>query len=556
MNSVVPPRRHSITFRMTMAVCVFVILFLSLLALLSMNYFKRELKQSISAQQMTLMSVISHEIDQKNLAAQKGIVAISQEVTPDMVKDPDTAQRFLDNHPDSKVHFDNGLFLFSRDGRIIAESPYLANRRGRDISFREFYKNTISTGKPVISAPFISTHTPGAPAVMFTAPIRDRDGTLIAILGGGLNLLRDNFLGELSRTRIAKSGYIYLFASDRTMIMHPDQSRIMAKDVPPGANKLFDKALSGYDGIEENVTSKGLHALTSVKHLQSADWIVGGNYPLSEAYEPIYRAQKYCIAAIIISAILTILVIRWMMGRYTNALVLFAQHVKDISSKKGAERLFLPGTRDEIGILAGVFNTMIQEHDYKSEELHHLSNHDSLSGLYNRSYFDEELKRLSSSRITPISVVMIDIDDLKVCNDKYGHSVGDALIKATSQVLLDSFRVEDAVARIGGDEFAVFLPGVDAELAQCAMKRVRSLASRYETLVEGIPMSISLGYATVDNPADLPEAIKLADQQMYLDKLSRKALKEPEQRSLFDNEIPIPTQGGSTNEWQKSTTTT
>ena len=539
-----------------MAVCVFVILFLSLLALLSMNYFKRELKQSISAQQMTLMSVISHEIDQKNLAAQKGIVAISQEVTPDMVKDPDTAQRFLDNHPDSKVHFDNGLFLFSRDGRIIAESPYLANRRGRDISFREFYKNTISTGKPVISAPFISTHTPGAPAVMFTAPIRDRDGTLIAILGGGLNLLRDNFLGELSRTRIAKSGYIYLFASDRTMIMHPDQSRIMAKDVPPGANKLFDKALSGYDGIEENVTSKGLHALTSVKHLQSADWIVGGNYPLSEAYEPIYRAQKYCIAAIIISAILTILVIRWMMGRYTNALVLFAQHVKDISSKKGAERLFLPGTRDEIGILAGVFNTMIQEHDYKSEELHHLSNHDSLSGLYNRSYFDEELKRLSSSRITPISVVMIDIDDLKVCNDKYGHSVGDALIKATSQVLLDSFRVEDAVARIGGDEFAVFLPGVDAELAQCAMKRVRSLASRYETLVEGIPMSISLGYATVDNPADLPEAIKLADQQMYLDKLSRKALKEPEQRSLFDNEIPIPTQGGSTNEWQKSTTTT
>ena len=133
-----------------------------------------------------------------------------------------------------------------------------------------------------------------------------------------------------------------------------------------------------------------------------------------------------------------------------------------------------------------------------------------------------------AGRIAPVSVVMIDIDDLKVCNDKYGHSVGDALIKATAQILHDSFRLTDAVARIGGDEFAVLLPGVDAEHAQIAMQRVRSLASKYETMVEGIPMSLSLGYATVDNPAELPEAIKSADQQMYLNKLARKVEKESE----------------------------
>jgi diguanylate cyclase (GGDEF)-like protein len=375
---------------------------------------------------------------------------------------------------------------------------------------------------------------------------------------GGMNLLQNNFLGDLSHTRIGASGYLFLLSSDRRIIMHPDRSRAMTDEVPPGANKLLDRAVEGFEGVEENVNSRGLRALATFKHLQTTGWIVGANYPLAEAYKPFYRAQKYCIAAIIVSAILTVLVIRWMMGSYTSALVRFAQHVKGISSKKGAERLFHPETRDEIGILAGVFNTMIQEHDFQNEELHHISNHDSLSGLYNRSYFDEELKRLSSSRITPISVVVADIDDLKVCNDKYGHSVGDALIKATAQVLLDSFRAEDAVARIGGDEFAVLLPGVDAELAMCAIKRVRSLASRYENTVEGIPMSISLGYATVETPADLPEAIKRADQQMYLDKLSRKARKEPEQGSLFDDEftIPTPPQGGSTHQWQKSTTTT
>ena len=508
--------------------CAFVILSLSLLAIVTLVYFQHELKQTISDQQNTLLTVISQDIDQKIGFSQKVLVAISREITPDIVNDPAAAQRYLDNRPGAKAIFDNGLFLLSREGRIIAESPYLPDRRGRDISFRDFYKKTISADKPVISAPFISTHTPGAPAVLFTAPVRAKDGTLIAILGGGLNLLQDNFLGELSRTRIAQNGYLYLFASDGTMIIHPDRSRILTRAVQPGINRLFDRAMSGFDGSAENVNSTGLHALTSFRHLKTTDWVVGANYPLSEAYESVHRAVKYSIAAILVSVFLIILVIRWIMGSYTDTLVSFTRHVKDISTKKGAERLFPLDSGDEIGFLAKTFNTMIQDQDAKNEELQYISTHDALSGLYNRAYFDEEVKRLSSGRTTPISVVIVDIDELKVCNDRYGHSVGDALIKATAEILLDSFRTEDAVARIGGDEFAVLLPGVDAEHAKLAMKRVRLLAEKYEALVEGIPMSLSLGYATVDTSADLPEAIKHADQQMYLNKIARKVEKEPE----------------------------
>jgi diguanylate cyclase (GGDEF)-like protein len=526
------------------------------MALLSTLYFKQELKQTISTQQMNLMTVVAQGIDQKLVDAQKTIVTASSAVTPEIVADADQAQRLFKSLRGIETLFDHGLYLFSKEGRIITDSNNNTTLRGMDISSREHFKRTIATGKPVISIPFLSKTSPGVPVVAFTAPVWDRNGALIAVLSGGVNLLNDNFLGEVSHTRIGSGGYLFLITPDGSLILHPDRTRILSGKVPPGANKLLDRAKAGFEGVGENVNSNGMQALSSFRHLKTTNWILGGNYPLEEAYEPIFRAQKYCVVAVAASALLTVLVIRWMMGSYTNALVRFARHVKQISSKKGADRLFIPGTRDEIGILAGCFNTMIQEHDYKSDELHHISNHDALSGLYNRAYFDEELKRLTSSRITPISVVMIDIDDLKVCNDKYGHSVGDALIKATSQVLLDSFRAEDAVARIGGDEFAVLLPGVDAEHAQIAMKRVRSFASRYETLEKGIPMSISLGHATVENPADLPEAIKHADQEMYLDKISRKAQKESEQICLFDNDIPIPTQGGSTNEWQKSTTTT
>jgi diguanylate cyclase (GGDEF)-like protein len=459
------------------------------------------------------------------------------------VGNADAAQRFLDDRPGTRSIFDNGLFLFSREGRIISEAPYLPGRRGRDVSFRGFYKTTVETGKPVISAPYISTHTPGAPAVMFTAPVRDKDGRLIAILGGSVNLLGDNFLGELSRTRIARNGYLYLFAADRTMIMHPDRTRIMNVAAQPGVNKLLDRALTGFEGADENVNSKGVRALTAVKHLQATDWIIAAIYPLSEAYDPIYRAQKLFIAALAMSVSITLLVVRMMMGRFTNDLVRFARHVKQISSKSGADRLFRSDARDEIGLLARTFNAMIQAQDSRSEELLHVSTHDALSGLYNRAYFDEEMKRLSAGRVAPVSVVMADIDYLKVCNDTHGHAVGDALVKATARILLESFRAEDAVARIGGDEFAVLLPGVDAANAAIAVKRVKAIADRYKVIADGVTLSLSLGCATAERPADLEEAFRLADQQMYHDKISRKVEANPNSlvpnQDLMDNDIPI-----------------
>src|SRR6185369_14488689 len=140
MESVKPPRRRSITFRMTMAVCAFVILIQSLLATLTLVYFKREFKRSISNQQFTLLTVASQDIDQKLNGAQKALLALSRQITPELVHNPDAAQRFLDNNPDIASIFDNGLFLFSRGGKLIAESPFLPNRRGKDITFREYYQ--------------------------------------------------------------------------------------------------------------------------------------------------------------------------------------------------------------------------------------------------------------------------------------------------------------------------------------------------------------------------------------------------------------------------------
>ena len=522
MDSILPSRRHSITFRMTLAVCAFLFLFQAVLATLTFFFFKQEFKQTISSQQFTLLTSLVQNIDHKLLASQKVIVDVSKYATPEIVANSETAQQFLDSRPGSHSFFDNGLFLFSTDGRIIAESPYRPNRRGRDISFREFYKKTVSSGLPVISEPYSSTHTPGAPAIMFTAPVLDKSGKLIGIIGGSLNLLSQNFLGELSHTRIAETGYLYIINRDRTLIMHPDHSRIMQSPVADGANRLLDAALQGFEGSGENVNSRGLRSLASFKRFKNTNWIMGANYPLAEAYAPIYLSQKYLFAAVFVGTLLSVLFVRLIMGRFTSTLVRFADHVQKISSKTGEERLFINEASDEIGILARIFNTMIQNEDQKSDLLTYTSIHDSLSGLFNRAYFDSESARLARGRVMPISVVMADIDNLKACNDTIGHSAGDALIKATARVLIESFRAEDIIARIGGDEFAILLPGVDTEQVETAVERVREAVAKLPPLENGFLFSISLGQATSETPEGLDDAIKRADQDMYKNKAVNK----------------------------------
>lgn len=521
MDPVATPIRHSITFRMTVAVCVFVVLFQSLLAVLALVYFKRELQQAITDQQFTMLTVISQNIDQKLRSSQRILVDVSGHVTPEIIRDSDAAQRFLDIRPGTKSTFDNGLFLFSRQGRIIAESPFRPDRRGRDISFRDYYKKTMATGQPVISEPYVSTHTPGVPAVIFTAPLKDRDGRITAILAGSLNLLHNNFLGELAGTRIASSGYLYLLTRGRTMIMHPDKSWIMQPVAPPGSNPLLDRALQGFEGSGESVNSRGGRALTSFKHLHAADWIIAANYPLDEAYAPIQRARSYLALALIIGTAVIIIVVRRIMERNTSTLVAFASHVNAIAAKQGEERLFRHDSDDEIGVLVRTFNVMIQDEDRKSRELFHTSTHDALTGLFNRAYFDSEMARLSRGRQTPISVVIADIDGLKACNDSRGHVAGDALIKATARTLTESFRAEDVLARIGGDEFGVLLPGVAAEQVEQTLGRLRQAVGKMESPGNGFPLSVSFGSATATTPDGLAEAFKLADQRMYREKRAK-----------------------------------
>jgi diguanylate cyclase (GGDEF)-like protein/PAS domain S-box-containing protein len=156
------------------------------------------------------------------------------------------------------------------------------------------------------------------------------------------------------------------------------------------------------------------------------------------------------------------------------------------------------------------------------KRLQYLSAHDSLTGLYNRSHFETEFERVSRGRKYPISVIMADLDGLKAVNDCHGHVAGDQLIKVAADLLKDSFRPDDLVARIGGDEFAVLLLQTDENTAALALERIREAEKCLRDDNGPIQVRFSLGSATAVIPEEIDDLLNQADMLMYEEKATHK----------------------------------
>jgi len=165
----------------------------------------------------------------------------------------------------------------------------------------------------------------------------------------------------------------------------------------------------------------------------------------------------------------------------------------------------------------------VSERKQYEERLGYLSLHDALTGLYNRAYFDNELKRLNKSREYPIALIVMDVDGLKPINDMFGHDEGDNLLRRTAAILLELFRSSDCLVRTGGDEFVALLPRTGPEAMQRVVERIRDKIEEYNDQPGvQIPLSLSIGMAgTEDRQTELAELYKKADELMYRNKRAR-----------------------------------
>ncbi len=153
------------------------------------------------------------------------------------------------------------------------------------------------------------------------------------------------------------------------------------------------------------------------------------------------------------------------------------------------------------------------------DRLTYLTFHDSLTGLYNRAYLEQEMQRLETRRQLPVSMIMLDVNTLKLINDIYGHATGDKMLLLTAKALQRSCRKEDFIARWGGDEFVIFLPRTSkADAGEIYNRIVRELD---HLTIEGLPVSVAIGMATnYTRGISFMEVLNEAEKNMYEHKIN------------------------------------
>lgn len=154
-----------------------------------------------------------------------------------------------------------------------------------------------------------------------------------------------------------------------------------------------------------------------------------------------------------------------------------------------------------------------------TDKIEFLSYHDHLTGLYNRRFYEQEVYRLDNELYYPLGMIMADVNGLKLINDAFGHRAGDLILLKFTDILTSRCRVQDTIARIGGDEFVILLPNTNQEQTEAIIEGIN--ASIAEETVDSLALSASIGFAVKTTRSEnMDDVFKQAEDMMYRNKLS------------------------------------
>jgi diguanylate cyclase (GGDEF)-like protein/PAS domain S-box-containing protein len=349
----------SIKFRVTLIVTAALLGLLAVVSAVQLSFFKVELRQVLESQQFTLVSRVADDIDQTLLMRLNALVSLAKILPAEELRRPGAMQRNLENRPGLGSEFD-ALSVIAADGKFVAAVPYDKGREKINLSDRPWIREVLDRGRPVVSPPH-RARLNGEPQVILGAPIFGPRGEVVGVLSGTLNLFRSNFLGNIGRTRVGKTGSFSLFTKDRLIVMSADKDRIMTEGPVPGASAFFDHAVAGAEGTEDSVGSRGLRALFSYKSLQSVPWVLAAALPVEEAYAPFAETQEQIIRLMLVLALL-LAPLTWLAVRsLLRPLVALHQTIRRSRNEPGAVPEVPVREGDEIGDLAADFNALMRQ---------------------------------------------------------------------------------------------------------------------------------------------------------------------------------------------------
>lgn len=337
----------SLKTRVVLAVALLFVVFAGLLTWLTLRHYDQNFRERLYQEQFVLASTLAKSIDDKLRQAQDLLQRTARLLPPQALRDARVAQDFLDQQAALHGIYSNGLLLVSEQGRLIAESPYLPDRRGRDLSYRENFQVVSRTRQPYVSQPYASARGQGRPAVTISVPLFNEAGDPVGRLNGSLDLDSRNFLSDLNHVKLGRTGYVSLFTRERIFISNRNPQRILKPIVQPGLNPLVDRAIAGFEGSDTTITSRGEEVISSFKHLSTVPWLISLNLPVAEAEEALRETRSLLLLGITAGTLIVVILIWLIMRRALAPLATLTRHVQELPEKPGAARQLALHSGDE-----------------------------------------------------------------------------------------------------------------------------------------------------------------------------------------------------------------
>jgi len=372
-----------------------------------------------------------------------------------------------------------------------------------------------------------------------------------------INYSIDSFYNHFSTNDLGKGSYMMILDSKNRLVFFPDKEKIGSI-----LDSSFVKKLSGSEGsFTERINDRQM--LVTYNRSQKYNWLLVSLVPISTLMVGSISIRNNTLIILGLCLIIVLLTALFFSKKVVGPINRITRRFKEIQNGSLDTTLIIKETtNDEIGELTKWFNTFLNSllvkkkmeeelraaHDElekrveirtaeladtnqsllqeiasreKSErELRYLSLHDPLTGLNNRFSFEEKMEKIRKSSCCNFSIIVFDVDGLKLVNDSMGHNIGDLLLVKTAQIIRESVRENDFVARIGGDEFAVILNTNDKNFVENICNRIRKAVQNYNQENSHLPLSISIGNSICLNHSNQPDEIfKEADNNMYREKL-------------------------------------
>ena len=227
--------------------------------------------------------------------------------------------------------FQNGMTVLDREGKLVLDYPPHPQLRGQSFASREYFQCTVQERRGCVGKPYKSART-GLPVLTFTAPIRDVNGQIVAVLACSVNLLSQEALGGYRHQKFGTTGYSYVFDRSRLLVVHPEDERVMTY-VEAGRNRVLEAATHGFEGAGETVNSQDVPMLLAVRQIPNTDWIVGVQVPQKEAYASVRRARVLVLYFSLVAIMMAIALAAVAIRKITRPL----QQLENVASQIGME---------------------------------------------------------------------------------------------------------------------------------------------------------------------------------------------------------------------------